>query len=165
MRPGIRELIADDWPEVREIYEAGIRSGHATFETTAPPWPEWDADHRPDCRLVAEGDDGAVVGWAALSPVSSRCVYGGVAEVSVYLAPAARGQGLGRRLLAALVAASEAAGVWTLEAGIFPENDASLAIHMQCGFRLVGVREGLGRMGDTWRDVALLERRSEAVGT
>ncbi len=159
----VRDLVAADWPAVRAIYEEGIASGDATFETEAPSWESWDAAH-PDVRLVAERD-GAVVGWAALSPSSGRCVYRGVAEVSVYVGETARGTGVGRALLDELVARSEAAGYWTLTAGIFPENVASLRLHRACGFRDVGVRERLGEMGRTWRDVVFLERRSEVVGT
>ncbi|MGH7563087.1 MAG: GNAT family N-acetyltransferase [Gemmatimonadota bacterium] len=152
-----------DWPAVADIHRQGIESGHATFETDAPAREVWDAGHLKAGRLVArEGD--RVLGWAALSPVSDRCVYGGVAEVSVYVGAAARGRGIGGRLLAALVEASEEAGIWTLQAGIFPENEASLAIHRSCGFRVVGQRERLGRLADEWRDVILLERRSGSVG-
>jgi phosphinothricin acetyltransferase len=147
---------------VRAIYEDGIASGDATFETEAPEWDAWDAAHSGP-RIVAERD-GAVVGWAALSPVSGRCVYRGVAEVSVYVAEAARGAGVGRMLLGELVARSEEAGIWTLQAGVFPENEASLRLHRACGFRDVGVRERLGELGGVWRDVVLLERRSELVG-
>lgn len=163
--PRLRILTPDDWPRVREIYTEGLATGDATFETGAPDWPEWDRSHLTECRLVAENEIGAISGWAALSPVSDRCVYGGVAEVSVYVGRAARRQGLGRALLEGLVAASEAAGLWTLQAGIFPENEASVALHERCGFRVVGRRERLGRMGDRWRDVLLLERRSRIVGT
>ena len=127
-----------------------------------PPWEEWDEAHLPRHRLVAERA-GDVVGWAALSPVSGRCVYAGVAEDSVYVAGTARGRGVGRSLLAALVAGAEAAGIWTVQAGIFPENRASIALHQACGFRTVGVRERLGRLGGVWRDVVLLERRSPLV--
>jgi len=156
-------LAARHWPDVRRIYLEGMATGHGTFETQAPGWRKWDAAHRRDARLVAcEGT--AVVGYAALSPVSARRVYAGVAEVSIYVAAAARGRGVGRALLQALVAASEAAGIWTLQAGIFPENAASLALHRRCGFRLVGVRERIGRTANgVWRDVWLLERRSAAV--
>ena len=151
-----------DWEDVRRIYAEGIATGNATFETAPPSREAWDASHRKDCRLVArEGD--TVVGWAALSPVSDRCAYGGVAEVSVYVAGSARGRGVGRALLSELVRASEEAGLWTLQAGIFPENAASIAIHHACGFRTVGVRERLGRLAGAWRDVALLERRSVRV--
>jgi L-amino acid N-acyltransferase YncA len=159
----VRDLRPDDWPAVRAIYEDGIRSGHATFETEPPPWEDWDRAHR-DVRLVAERD-GSVVGWAALSPVSSRCCYEGVGEVSVYVAAEARGAGLGRALLDALVERSEQAGYWTLTAGVFPENEASLRLHRACGFRDVGKRERLGRLHGVWRDVVLLERRSTLVGT
>jgi L-amino acid N-acyltransferase YncA len=159
----VRDLRDDDWPAVRAIYEDGIRSGHATFETEPPTWERWDAAHR-DVRLVAERD-GRVVGWAALSPVSSRCCYEGVGEVSVYVAEEARGAGLGRVLLDELVRRSEQAGYWTLNAGVFPENEASLRLHRACGFREVGIRERLGRLHGVWRDVVLLERRSAEVGT
>ena len=127
-----------------------------------PPWEEWDEAHLPRHRLVAE-HAGDAVGWAALSPVSGRCVYAGVVEDSVYVAGTARGHGVGRALLATLVADAESAGIWTVEAGIFPENRASIALHQACGFRIVGVRERLGRLGGVWRDVVLLERRSPLV--
>ena len=156
MKPG-------DWEDVRRIYAEGIATGNATMETEPPPREAWDSAHRKDCRLVARGPDGTL-GWAALSPVSERCAYGGVAEVSVYVAAAARGRGVGRTLLEELVRASEEARIWTLQAGIFPENTASLAIHQACGFRVVGVREKFGRLAGAWRDVALLERRSARVG-
>jgi L-amino acid N-acyltransferase YncA len=159
----LRDLRPDDWPAVRAIYEDGIRSGDATFETEPPSWEAWDAAHSA-LRLVAERD-GAVVGWAALFPVSDRCCYEGVGEVSVYVADAKRGAGVGRALLERLVERSEAAGYWTLTAGVFPENEASLRVHRACGFREVGVRERLGRLGGVWRDVLLLERRSTLVGT
>lgn len=152
-----------DWPAVADIYRQGIESGDATFETVVPSPEAWDTAHLEAGRLVArEGD--RVLGWAALSPVSDRCVYGGAAEVSVYVDAGARGRGIGRRLLEALVVASEEAGIWTLQAGIFPENEPSLAIHRRCGFRVVGRRERLGRLAGEWRDVILLERRSGAVG-
>ena len=157
-------MAATDWPAVRSIYEEGIATGHATFETAAPDWPEWDARHLPHSRLVARAD-GAVLGWAALSPVSSRCVYGGVAEVSIYVAARARGQGVGRALLAALIAESEHQGIWTLQAGIFPENLPSIALHRRAGFRVVGVRERIGCLRGTWRDTVLLERRSASCGS
>ena len=158
-----RELRVDDWPAVRAIYKDGIRGGDATFETEPPSWERWDAAH-PRLRLVAERD-GSVVGWAALSPASSRRCYRGVGEVSVYVAGEARGAGLGRELLERLVELSEQAGYWTLTAGVFPENEASLRLHEACGFRKVGVREGLGEAGGVWRDVVWLERRSTLVGT
>jgi phosphinothricin acetyltransferase len=159
----IRDLRPDDWSAVRAIYEDGIRSGDATFETEPPSWEAWAAAH-PKLRLVAERD-GEVVGWAALSPASTRHCYRGVGEVSVYVAAAARGAGLGRALLERLVERSERGGYWTLTAGVFPENDASRRLHQACGFREVGVRERLGESGGIWRDVVLLERRSTLVGT
>ena len=158
----IRELRPDDWPAVREIHEEGILGGDATFETETPSWERWDAAH-PELRLVAESGD-AVVAWAALSPASARRCYRGVGEVSVYVAAEARGDGLGRVLLDELVERSERAGYWTLTAGVFPENEASLRLHKACGFREVGVRERLGEVGGVWRDVILLERRSTLVG-
>ena len=158
----VRALRADDWPTVREIYEDGIRSGDATFETEAPSWEQWDAAH-PELRLVAERD-GAVVGWAAVSPESSRCCYRGVAEESVYVAASARGAGVGRALLERLVELSEQAGYWTLTAGVFPENEASLRLHRACGFRELGVRERVGETNGAWRDVVWLERRSRVIG-
>ena len=161
----IDEMRAADWPAVRSIYEAGIATGNATFQTEAPTWEAWGAGHLASCRLVARDSDGAVVGWAALSPVSARPVYRGVAEVSVYVAEDARGRGVGRRLLEALIAASEHDGRWTLQAGVFPENEASVALHTACGFRVVGRRERPGRLRGVWRDVLLLERRSRVVGT
>jgi L-amino acid N-acyltransferase YncA len=158
----IRDLRPGDWPEVAAIYEDGIRTGNATFETGVPSWEEWDAAH-DEHRLVAELD-GQTAGWAALSPTSDRCCYRGVAENSVYVAAWARGRGVGRALLEELITRSEAAGIWTLRAGIFPENKASVRLHMVCGFRLVGVHERLGELDGVWRDVLLLERRSEVVG-
>jgi len=159
----IAAMAPEDWNEVRRIYAEGIATGNATFETEPPAWETWDRSHRADSRLVARAG-GRVVGWAALSKVSERCAYGGVAEVSVYVAADARGRGVGRRLLEELVRSSEEAGVWTLQAGIFPENVASIAVHERCGFRLVGVREKLGKLRGAWRDVAQLERRSRRVG-
>ncbi|HEX8847353.1 MAG TPA: GNAT family N-acetyltransferase [Pyrinomonadaceae bacterium] len=152
-----------DWDRVRAIYLEGISTGEATFETEVPDWERWDASHLKQCRLVArEGE--RVVGWAALSPVSARHVYRGVAEVSVYVAEVHRGLGAGRRLLEALVACSEGQGIWTLQAGIFAENGASRALHERCGFREVGRRERIGCLKGAWRDVVLFERRSEVVG-
>lgn len=163
MPVALRPLLETDWPAARAIYEAGIATGRATFETRAPEWAAWDVAHLPHSRLVAENESG-ILGWAALSGVSERCVYAGVAEVSVYVAPEAQGRGVGRRLLGGLVAASEAEGIWTLQAGIFPENAASVAVHERCGFRMVGRRERLGRLHGRWQDVLLLERRSPTVG-
>lgn len=148
-----------DWAQVRAIYEAGIATGKATFETVAPDWAQWDASHLAKCRLVARAGQ-SVLGWAALSPVSRRQVYAGVAEVSVYVAPAAHGQGVGQALLAALITASEQQGLWTLQASIFPENVASLALHRKHGFREVGRRERIAQLHGVWRDTVLLERRS-----
>jgi L-amino acid N-acyltransferase YncA len=160
----LREMLDTDWAAVRTIYAEGIATGQATFEVETPPWERWDAKHLTAGRLVAVRGD-RVLGWAALSPVSDRCVYAGVAEVSVYVAADARGKGVGRALLKALVTAAEGAGIWTLQAGIFPENAASVAIHSACGFRVVGVRERLGQLHGRWRDALLLERRSSVVGT
>lgn len=166
--PTLRPMREADAAAVLRIYREGIDTGQATFQPVAPAWADWDRTHRADCRLVAE-IDGAPVGWAALAPTSARPIYRGVAEVSLYVAAAARGFGLGRCLLERLVAVSEGAGIWSLQAGIFPENRASLAVHAACGFRHLGTRERIGRMGHgpfagCWRDVCLLERRSAAVG-
>ncbi len=159
----IDEMGAGDWEQVRAIYLEGIATGHATFELDAPAWEHWNAAHMRDCRLVARAG-AQLKGWAALSPVSSRCVYAGVAEVSVYVGQAFRGEGVGKALLEALIAASEAAGIWSLQAGVFPENGASVAVHLRCGFREVGRRERVGKMHGRWRDTLLLERRSRIVG-
>ena len=155
-------MVSEDWPQVLEIYREGISTGNATFETDPPTWEKWSSDHLPDCRLIAR--DSQVLGWAALSPVSSRRVYAGVTEVSIYVGSAARGQGVGRALLLALIRSAEAAGIWTLQAGIFPENVASIHLHKSSGFREVGRRERIGKMGGRWRDVMLLERRSKVAG-
>jgi len=159
----VEDMRVEDWKTIRAIYQEGIATGHATFETDIPEWAEWDASHFATCRLVAR-IGGQVAGWAALSAISSRCVYGDVAEVSVYVAEASRGRGVGRRLLQALVEASEGEGIWTLQAGIFPENEGSIALHKTCGFRSIGRREGLGQLHGVWRDVVLMERRSKVVG-
>ncbi len=162
----IDTMRADDWERVRAIYIEGINTGHATFEIDAPTFEQWDAKHLCACRLVARHNpQGRVSGWAALSPVSSRCVYAGVAEVSVYIAEAARGHGIGRTLLDALITASEQNDIWTLQSGIFPENRASLELHLRCGFREVGRRERIGELNGVWRDTVLLERRSKISGT
>jgi L-amino acid N-acyltransferase YncA len=158
-RTKIRDLRPADWPDVARIYEEGIRTGDTTFETESPTWEGWDAAHVAEHRLVVTLDD-AVVGWAALSPVSSRACYSGVAEHSIYIAERARGLGFGRQLLGTLIASSEAGGFWTLQAGVFPENEASMALHVALGFRVVGVRERIGCMDGLWRDVVLLERRT-----
>ena len=141
----VEEMRCEDWKAIRSIYLEGIATGNATFETDAPDWEEWGRAHVQTCRLVAR-DGGRVVGWAALSPVSGRCVYAGVAEVSVYVAAATRGKGVGSALLRALVEESERNGFWTLQAGILPENAASIALHRACGFREVGRRERIGQM-------------------
>ena len=159
--PEIGEMRASDWPAVREVYADGIATGQATFEERPPSWEEWDRGHLRECRLVARRD-GRVVAFAALSAVSERVAYRGVAEVSLYVAAAERGNGTGRRLGAALVEASERAGIWTLEGWVFPENRASLALCEDLGCRVVGVRERLGCMNGRWRDVVLVERRSAA---
>lgn len=163
----IEPLLERHWEQVRAVYLEGIATGEATFETDAPEWERWDASHLAHSRLVALAGGAvpeAVLGWAALSRVSDRCVYGGVAEVSVYVGERARGAGVGRALLDALVESSERQGIWTLQAGVFPENGASLALHERCGFRQVGRRERIGRMRGVWRDTLLLERRSRVVG-
>ena len=164
MSHSIQPLRLEDWPEVRAIYLEGIATDMATFDTDAPDWDEWDRSHIEHSRLIARSDDGRIAGWAALSPVSDRCAYGGVAEVSVYVGASSRGIGLGKVLLDALVRESEAAGVWTLQAGMFSENAASVALHERCGFREVGVRERFGALHGVWHDVVLMERRSSTVG-
>jgi phosphinothricin acetyltransferase len=161
----IRPMHADDADAVLRIYQAGLDAGNASFETTAPPWPAFDAAKLPDHRYVAVDDD-AVLGWVAVSAVSSRCVYAGVVEHSVYVDPGVQRRGVGRALLDALIASTEAAGIWTIQSGIFPENTASLALHQRAGFRVVGVRERIGRhasQGNRWRDVVFVERRSPVV--
>jgi L-amino acid N-acyltransferase YncA len=149
--------------QVLAIYQLGIDEGHATFETTAPTWDTFDASRLPEHRFVAIDDAGMVLGWVAVVPVSDRCAYAGVVEHSVYVHPGARGRGVGAALLTALVASTEAAGIWTIQSGIFPENTASLALHERAGFRRVGVRERLGQHHGQWRDVVLVERRSPVL--
>ena len=161
----IGAMVAGDAAGVLEIYGAGIATGDATFQTEVPSWAEWDAAHLPRPRLVARDAAGTVLGWCALLPISPRPVYAGVCEESVYVAPAARGRGVGRALLEAMVRESEAAGIWTLQTGIFPENAASLALHEACGFRVLGVRERIGRHMGRWRDVVFMERRSRRAGS
>ncbi len=163
MNVTVEKMLPRHWDEARAVYADGLATGDATFEQEAPDWPRWDAAHLPACRLVALSE-GRVAGWAALSPVSTRKVYAGVAEVSVYVGEHFRGRGVGRSLLEALVRESEAEGIWTLQASIFPENAASLAVHRSCGFREVGRRERVGRLRGRWRDTVLLERRSQTVG-
>ena len=159
----MREMRPGDWESVREIYDEGISTGVATLEVRAPPWEEWDRSHAPTPRLVAMLGS-RVVGWAALSPVSSRAVYRGVAEVSLYVAGRSRGLGIGSRLLRALAAASERAGYWTLQASVLVENGVSLRVHEAAGFRVVGRRERIGQRQGVWRDTIILERRSRVVG-
>ena len=158
----IDQMRASDWEQVRSIYLEGIRGGHSTFETEAPAWEKWDEAHLEFARLVMRDED-RVLGWAALSPVSKRDVYRGVAEVTVYVTESARGQGIGRALLEALIDESEKQGIWTLQASIFPENTASIGLHRRCGFREVGRRERIAILHDTWRDTLLLERRSKLI--
>ena len=161
-RVALRDMGPGDWPHISRIYAAGIATRNATFETEVPSFEEWDAAHLPSHRYVATDGD-QVIGWVALTTYSDRCCYEGVADLSVYVDPEAQGRGVGRALLEQLVASAEAAGIWTLQAGIFPENEASLALHRRCGFRLVGTRERIGRLDGVWRDVLLLERRSGHV--
>jgi len=158
----ILPLLPEHWPAVKAIYESGLATGHATFQTSAPSWEEWDSAHLKHSRLAAI-QGGQVRAWAALTPVSGRCVYAGVAEVSVYVDPDSRGKGLGEQLLQVLITESESNGLWTLQAGIFPENIPSLRIHEKTGFRHVGYREKIGQMNGIWRDTVLLERRSKIV--
>jgi L-amino acid N-acyltransferase YncA len=156
----IRAMQPSDWPAVRAIYEQGIATRQATFETESPSWAEWDADHLAELRFVAERD-GQVVGWAALSPASRRPCYAGVAEESVYVAEEARGNRVGTALMGELLAQADVTGVWTIQTSIFPENLASIALHRRCGFRVVGTRERIARLDGAWRDTVLLERRAQ----
>ncbi|MGH3343766.1 MAG: GNAT family N-acetyltransferase [Carbonactinosporaceae bacterium] len=157
-------MLPEHAPDVLAIYQAGIDTGNASFETEAPPWDRWDTAHLPDHRFVAvDPADGRVLGWIALLPVSDRRVYAGVAELSVYVRAEARGRGVGRALLETVIASSEKAGIWTLQTGIFPENAASLALHQRVGFRVVGVRTRIGRHAGRWRDVVFIERRSPEI--
>ena len=158
----LRELRAEDWPSVVAIYEYGIATRNATFETEVPSWDAWDRVHLDAHRLVAL-QDGSVVGWAALSPASRRAVYAGVAENSVYVARGHHGRGIGTTLLERLVAGADNAGIWTIQTSIFPENYASLALHRRCGFRVVGIRERIAQLDGAWRDTVFLERRSKEV--
>lgn len=163
--PQIRAYVPRDWPAIERIYAEGIATGMATFETAPKSQSKWENDCVPGSRLVAVSDvDGALTGWALLWPVSDRCAYAGVAEVSVYVGHNARGLGVGKALLDALVAASEHLGIWTLQAGIFEENTASVRLHEKCGFRVIGVREKLGALNGVWKNIILMERRSDRVG-
>ncbi|WP_209498851.1 GNAT family N-acetyltransferase [Streptomyces sp. PvR006] len=159
----IRPMVPAHAAQVLEIYRLGIAGGDATFETAAPAWEAFDSTRAPEHRFVALGEGGRVLGWAAVSPVSDRCAYAGVVEHSVYVHPEARGRGVGLSLLTALLASTDAGGIWTVQSGVFPENTASLALHTKAGFRVVGTRERLGRHRGAWRDVVLVERRSPAV--
>lgn len=163
-RVSVVPMTAGHADAVVAIYQAGIDEGDATFETTAPNWRAFDAAKLPGHRFVALDERGTVLGWVAASRVSGRRAYAGVVEHSVYVAPAARGRGVAALLLSALIRSTEAAGIWTVQSGIFPENTASLALHARAGFRVVGVRERVGRHHGRWRDVVLVERRSPAVG-
>jgi L-amino acid N-acyltransferase YncA len=159
----IIEIESEYYPQLVEIYAQGIATGIATFETETPTWEKWDAGHLKTCRIAMMEHD-EMLGWAALSPVSSRCVYGGVAEVSIYMAEKARGRGLGKTLLNELIRQSEAQGLWTLQSGIFPQNSASIKLHEQCGFRIIGYRERIGQLHGVWQNNVLMERRSKTVG-
>jgi L-amino acid N-acyltransferase YncA len=158
----VRDLGPDDWPEVSRIYTEGIETGNATFETEVPSWEAWDAAHLPEHRFVATRER-RVLGWIALMAVSARTCYTGVAEVSAYVAAEARGTGIGKELLATVISSSERGGIWTLQTGVFPENEASLGLLRRLGFRVVGTHERIGRLHGVWRDVVLVERRSEVV--
>jgi len=160
----ITELKTSHYEALKEIYEQGIATGNATFQTEAPHWDEWDKSHMTYCRLVALDEKERVMGWAALTPVSGRCVYAGVAEVSVYVRQKDQGKGVGKKLMEELIRQSEENNLWTLQAGIFPENKASLRLHEQLGFRKIGYREKIGKMKNVWRDTVLLERRSIKIG-
>lgn len=159
----IRSMKPSDWEQVRQIYTEGIATGIATFETNAPSYESWDSSHVSSCRLVAE-EDGDILGWAALSPVSSRCVYGGVGEVSVYISAKSRGKGVGKLLMEQLIEESENAGFWTIQSGVFPENKASIKLHEKVGFRYIGRRERVGKIHGVWKDNLLFEKRSHKVG-
>jgi len=159
----VRDMVASDWEAVSAIYEEGIATGFATFETTIPSYKAWDDAHMQTCRIIAT-DTEKVMGWAALSPVSGRCVYGGVAEVSVYVGKNSRGMGVGKLLMTQLITESESAGLWTLQAGVFPENEGSIELHKKLGFRYMGKRERIGKLHGVWKDNLLFERRSKIIG-
>lgn len=160
----VRTMKPSDWVEVSNIYLEGIATGFATFETKTPSYEQWDNAHTIECRLVAEDDNGKLMGWAALSPVSSRCVYGGVAEVSVYISENSRGKGVGKLLMQRLIEESEQHGYWTIQSGIFPENTPSIKLHEKVGFRYIGKRERVGKIHGVWKDNLLFEKRSDRVG-
>lgn len=159
----VRKMNTSDWKSVAKIYEEGIATGYATFEQSIPTYENWDKAHMPTCRFVAV-KDAKMLGWVALSPVSNRCVYGGVAELSVYVATASRGMGVGRLLMEAVIKESESVGLWTLQSGIFPENEGSIRLHEKMGFRCIGKRERVGKLDGVWKDNVLFERRSKIVG-
>ena len=158
----IEKMNYKDWEQVSKIYMEGIHTGDATFEINVPSWESWSSKHLSCCSIVACLEN-KILGWAAISPTSSRKVYSGVAEVSIYVSEECKGNGIGRALLKELIKLSENNGIWTLQAGIFPENKASINLHKKCGFRIVGIREKIGKMNDVWRDVVLMERRSEKI--
>ncbi|MDC6366146.1 MULTISPECIES: GNAT family N-acetyltransferase [Flavobacteriaceae] len=159
----IRNMTPKDWEQVSKIYAEGIETGIATFELSIPTYETWDQAHLNQCRLVAEEGQN-ILGWTALSPVSSRCVYGGVGEVSVYIAANSRGKGVGKSLMEKLIEESEAAGLWTLQSGVFPENKASIKLHEKVGFRYIGKREKVGKIHGVWKDNLLFEKRSKTIG-
>ena len=158
-----RSMIPTDWTSVAHIYKEGLATGFATFETDAPSYEAWDSAHMSSCRIVAT-EDKTLLGWVALSPVSSRCVYGGVAELSVYVRKNSRGKGVGELLMNSVIQESEAEGLWTIQSGIFPENKASIELHKKVGFRYIGKRERIGKLDGVWKDNLLFERRSDTVG-
>jgi len=159
----IEKMTENDWEDAAKIYIQGIQTKNATFEEKCPDWYTWDKNHRTDCRLVAK-NNGNVIGWASLANVSGRCVYEGVSEVSIYVDSNIQGQGIGQRLMERLIIESEKSNIWTMQAGIFPENKSSIRLHEKNGFRIIGKREKIGKMDNKWRDVILLERRSKIVG-
>jgi len=155
---------SEDWPSVSSIFQQGICSGISTFETSVPEWEEWNRGHRETCRFVAVSREQVVIGWAVLSQISKREAYCGVAEISIYIHEKSRGQGVGKALLSKLIESSENEGIWTLQAGIFAENEASIKLHLACGFRIIGRRERIARLNGSWHDTVLLERRSLITG-
>ena len=159
----IKELIKDDFPELIEIYQQGLATNIATFQNDQPAWEEWNKGHLPNCR-IGIFENNIMLGWAALTPVSGRCVYAGVAELSIYIAAESRGKGIGILLMRELIDQSEAHGIWTLQSGIFAENKISIKLHEKCGFRTVGYREKIGQKNGIWKDTVLMERRSKVVG-